>query len=177
MGKEDKVTLDGVGVCVKSQSETVEFQNQPCIDVCGDQVGKRCEKGCMLRYSKGTTDEIFDRGFKLFKNVDTDGRVVDAVMISDGYNLTTLIYDKADVIKKQMEFINQFHLSKTELKVMEKFLQGHSNQDVASQLFISKATLRTHLNNIYKKLPENLKQEILSSHLGTEIRKKTQKAS
>jgi DNA-binding CsgD family transcriptional regulator len=177
MGKRG-LNLNKVGICIKSQDETVEHQNELCIKTCGNQVGKKCEKGCMLHYKNSSVDAAFDRGFKLLKNLDSDGHSLDAVMFNDGQKLTTLFYDKAEVLKNQMEFIKRFSLSKAELSVIEKFLAGYKSREIADQLFISKATLRTHLNNIYKKLPANLKEEILTSHLGKEIaQKKLKKTS
>ena len=43
-------------------------------------------------------------------------------------------------------------LSERELEVLALVAQGHSNQDIARQLHISKATVKTHLIHIYGKL-------------------------
>jgi DNA-directed RNA polymerase beta' subunit len=144
--------------------ETVEFQNQACIEVCGDQKGKRCDKGCMHRYSAGPVEgRIFDNAFKIFRNVEVDSFTVDAIMINDGEKLTTLLYDRTKVVKKQLDYLAQYKLSKAESKIMELYLKGYSNHEIANKLFISKGTLRSHLNSIYKKIPEALKAEILAT--------------
>jgi DNA-binding CsgD family transcriptional regulator len=131
----------------------------------------------MHRYSEKPHGPIFKRGFEVFRNVAVDGKTVDAVMIDDGEKLTTVLYDRAELIEKQLEVLKPFRLSKSEQVIAEKYLQGFSNADIAEQLFISRATLRTHLNNIYKKLPSDLKAEILQSHRNTEIRKPKRKRS
>ncbi len=46
-------------------------------------------------------------------------------------------------------------LSERELEVLALVAQGHSNQDIARQLHISKATVKTHLIHIYGKLGVN----------------------
>ncbi len=43
-------------------------------------------------------------------------------------------------------------LSKTELKVFRAVAQGNNQKEVAEQLYISPNTVRTHINNIYRKL-------------------------
>jgi hypothetical protein len=45
-------------------------------------------------------------------------------------------------------------LSRRELEVAHLAVQGMPNSGISKRLFISKATLKTHLNNIYKKMPE-----------------------
>ncbi len=45
-------------------------------------------------------------------------------------------------------------LSPRELEVVRLGLQGLTNSQLTRKLGISRATLKTHLNNIYKKIPE-----------------------
>ncbi len=46
----------------------------------------------------------------------------------------------------------QDHLSERELEVLALLARGASNRDAAAQLFISEATVKTHLLHIYAKL-------------------------
>ncbi len=165
--------LKKTGICIKSRDGLVESQNKICQEICGDHVGEKCLEGCMKHY-KGLAFEgqDFDVGFRLIKNVVSNGHTVDVVMINDGDELTTLLLDKSESIGMQLAYLKQFNLSKSEMVVMQKFLSGFSAKEIASQLFISKSTLRSHLNNIYKKLPEELKEEIISSHLGRNLNSK-----
>ena len=166
MAKLKRVEFNNQGICIKSQNEIVEFQNTECKTLCGHMVGRKCEKGCMSRYSKANSNSVFDQGYQVLKNVDTDGHIVDALMINDGKNLTTILFDRTKEVNNQLDHLEQFRLSKSEMAVIEKFLYGFKNIDIAKQLFISKSTLRTHLNNIYKKLPEKVKQDVLAAHFG-----------
>lgn len=43
-------------------------------------------------------------------------------------------------------------LSKRELQVVHKIMEGRSNKVIASELFISERTVKFHCANIYKKL-------------------------
>lgn len=47
---------------------------------------------------------------------------------------------------------NPYDLSKRELEIVELVMKGHTNQDIASELFISIHTVKTHLQNIFKKV-------------------------
>ena len=55
----------------------------------------------------------------------------------------------------QMRAPTQEPISQRELDVLELVAQGASNRDTATQLFISEATVKTHLMHIYAKLGVN----------------------
>jgi DNA-binding NarL/FixJ family response regulator len=46
-------------------------------------------------------------------------------------------------------------VSPRELEVLELIAEGHSNRDAAARLFISEATVKTHLTHIYTKFAVN----------------------
>lgn len=43
-------------------------------------------------------------------------------------------------------------LTARELSVVRLLAEGRSNEEIASELFISAATVKTHLSNVYEKL-------------------------
>jgi DNA-binding NarL/FixJ family response regulator len=43
-----------------------------------------------------------------------------------------------------------------------KVVQGKSNADIASELFISLATVKTHLHNIYRKIDVDSRFDLLA---------------
>ena len=159
--------LKKIGICIKSLDGTVEYQNPKCIEICGNQLNQKCQKGCMIRHSRNLNNPEFSEGYKILKNVNPTGNPTDGIMIDDGTSLTTLLFDKKDSTQKQIATLKKYHLSDAELVIIEKYIQGMPNHEIAESLFISKATLRTHLNNIYKKIPEILKKEIMVVHQHT----------
>ncbi len=46
-------------------------------------------------------------------------------------------------------------LSLRERDICNLLLQGHTNQEIAGNLFITEGTVKSHLNKIYKKLGTN----------------------
>lgn len=52
-------------------------------------------------------------------------------------------------------------LSEREMDVLKLMVKGHRYTDIAAQLFISPNTVRTHVNNVYKKLHLSSKSEIM----------------
>ena len=146
-----------VGICVKNLKREVLSQNQLCIDSCDNMIGKICDKGCMNNFDaeKNPGTEL-NEGMTLIKNSPANDGYVDAVVINDGQNLTTLIYpleNKLIGIDKASSQLSQFGLTKSEVAIFKMVMQGTNNNEICKVLFISRATLKTHLNNIYKKLP------------------------
>ena len=70
----------------------------------------------------------------------------------------TVIVEKQVYIKRKENFvintslIAELQLSKRELEVLNLLAQGHSNQEIASQLFVSLSTIKAHNQNLFKKL-------------------------
>lgn len=50
-----------------------------------------------------------------------------------------------------MEHISNMGLSERERQVTQLLQQGHSNKNIAKQLFISERTVKFHCGNIYQK--------------------------
>ncbi|MEM6721864.1 MAG: response regulator transcription factor [Bacteroidota bacterium] len=48
--------------------------------------------------------------------------------------------------------IEDVGLSKREYEVLCKLAKGHSNKEIASLLFVSESTIKTHVSNVYTKL-------------------------
>lgn len=143
-----------LGTCVKNSEKEVLFQNEICLNSCGDMMGQVCTKGCMSSYAPIP-------GMTLIKNSEVDNGLVDAVVVNDGKTLTTLIYPHSkseEEIRKERAKLLSFGLSKSEITIFLLVMMGKRNSQIQKELFISKATLKTHLNNIYKKLPESFQE-------------------
>ena len=48
--------------------------------------------------------------------------------------------------------ISQLELSKREMEILDLLAKGLSNQEIASTLFVSVSTVKTHLQNLFEKL-------------------------
>lgn len=48
--------------------------------------------------------------------------------------------------------VSQLGLSKRELEILNLLAEGHSNQEMATKLFVSLSTVKTHNQNLFEKL-------------------------
>ena len=59
-------------------------------------------------------------------------------------------------------FLARYGITDREREIILKVVQGKSNADIASELFISLATVKTHLHNIYKKIGVDSRYDLLA---------------
>ena len=59
-------------------------------------------------------------------------------------------------------FLTKYNITDREREIILKVVQGKSNADIASELFISLATVKTHLHNIYRKLDVDSRYDLLA---------------
>jgi DNA-binding CsgD family transcriptional regulator len=59
-------------------------------------------------------------------------------------------------------FLSQYGITDREREIILKVVQGKSNADIASELFISLATVKTHLHNIYTKTGVESRYDLLA---------------
>ncbi|MDG0816397.1 helix-turn-helix transcriptional regulator [Bdellovibrio svalbardensis] len=158
--------LSKVGVCIKDQEQRVLYQNNLSLQICGEQSGQICGKVCKKLYGEMKECSAISQGMKLFKSTEIDGSKVDAVIVNDGERISTFFYplnEEQDQALKQEAYFAERGLTKSEIRIMQMVMQGMINSEIAEKLFISKATLKTHLNNAYKKLPPSMRPSQLRS--------------
>jgi DNA-binding CsgD family transcriptional regulator len=59
-------------------------------------------------------------------------------------------------------FLTKYGITDREREIILKVVQGKSNADIASELVISLATVKTHLHNIYRKIDVNSRFDLLA---------------
>lgn len=72
--------------------------------------------------------------------------------------LNTVVVEKQVFIPAPAEFtvneseLNRLNLSKREVEVLQLMAQGLSNEEIASRLFISLSTIKTHSSRLFEKM-------------------------
>lgn len=60
------------------------------------------------------------------------------------------------------EFLSKYGITEREREIILKVMEGKSNESIAQELFISLATVKTHLHNIYKKIGIDSRYDLLA---------------
>ena len=72
--------------------------------------------------------------------------------------IETVVVEKEVYVSRNENFVldtllvSQLELSKRELEILSLLAQGHSNQEIATKLFVSLSTVKTHIQNLFEKL-------------------------
>jgi len=74
------------------------------------------------------------------------------VVEKEVYITTETQQGKADGFVLDTALVSQLELSKRELEILGLLAQGYSNQEIASKLFVSLSTVKTHNQNLFEKL-------------------------
>ncbi|MEM7367958.1 MAG: LuxR C-terminal-related transcriptional regulator [Bacteroidota bacterium] len=70
----------------------------------------------------------------------------------------TVIVEKKIIVPQAKEFtvnepaLRRLGLTHREYEVLQLIAEGHSNSDIANQLFLSLSTIKTHASNLYSKM-------------------------
>lgn len=64
---EQSLEAADIAVCVKDIEKRVLRQNESCRRVCGDQLGKVCDQGCMALYAGDRPQQWKDWGPRIYK--------------------------------------------------------------------------------------------------------------
>jgi len=75
--------------------------------------------------------------------------------------IETVVVEREVYVNRNENFVldtsrvSQLELSKRELEILGLLAHGHSNQEIASKLFVSLSTVKTHNQNLFEKLDVN----------------------
>jgi DNA-binding CsgD family transcriptional regulator len=143
-------------VCIKDLETQVLYQNDACLTLCGEMRSRKCAEGCMLWYSFNDDAPDREEGTQCYPNQVIECNYFDIIFINDGESLTTLLFPLDGKQQADARHMLEYDLTKREQEVVRLVITGHSNTAIAKELFISKATVKKHLNNIYKKIPADV---------------------
>lgn len=117
-------------------------------------------------YTKQYKAELNSDQFIVSSSADNDSNfnwtnvIIGLLFASVLLNLWFVFSAKKRKQKQHTEAKEQ--LTKQEQNVLDLLLQDNSNKDIAETLFVSVSTVKTHVNNVYKKLNVNSRDELKS---------------
>ncbi|WP_299487803.1 LuxR C-terminal-related transcriptional regulator [uncultured Allomuricauda sp.] len=104
-----------------------------------------------------------DRQLANFQNAghwDWRSIILLLLALSLGLNLYFLVARKSNARNTTNDLLQK--LTPQEQKIVRHILMDKSNKEIASELFVSHSTIKTHINNLYKKLDVSSRQEIVT---------------
>jgi DNA-binding CsgD family transcriptional regulator len=148
---EQSLEAANIAVCIKDPDKRVLMQNEYCRRVCGDQSGKVCNEGCMALYAGDRKQQWKDWGPRVYRNSLIHGSFHDVTLLCSAERIITFLQPLREKYAQALEYFRGKGLTRRETEIISLTVQGIKNTDICDRLSISRATLRTHLNNVYRK--------------------------
>lgn len=143
---------ESLGVCIKNPDGKVLQQNKMCRKICGDCIGEVCKVACMELYAKDRSQQWQNWGSRIYNNSFVQNAFYDITLLCSDEHLITFLQPLKDKYKAALNYYKNLDFTKRETQIITFMIQGASNSEICNKLSVSKATLKTHLNNIYKKV-------------------------
>lgn len=98
---------------------------------------------------------------------DSPKKVIEAIHdvykgegVIDGQAIKTLMKHFSKPVQSPIPDFSKYNLTKREKEIAKLLMEGHSYKEIASESFISMATLNTHIRNLYEKLGIHSRSEM-----------------
>jgi len=151
----EAISAGNIAVCVKDQNKKVLMQNESCKSICGEQLGNACTTGCMELYAGDTSHQWKDWGTRIYRNSFLHDNFFDVTLICSSEHIITFLQPLKDKYEMALAYYRDKGLTKREIEVVSLTIRGITNTEICQYMSISMATLKTHLNNLYRKLRES----------------------
>ncbi|MBI2605404.1 MAG: response regulator transcription factor [Deltaproteobacteria bacterium] len=138
-------------ICEKDLSGRVVHQNKACIGVCNHREGEVCKGGCMEYFAALMKTSVAEKSALLLPAREIRNAYYDIVFFRGDDRLTTVMHRVKGVLSEKLPTLGEFKLTEREYEIAKLMLRGHANQEICKLLFISRPTLKTHVNRIYRK--------------------------
>ncbi len=141
-------------ICLLRSGTRVYFQNLVCKKLCGNFSGMDCPQTCVVSCEKNLGRPLGEDGIQYFSNQKVGNQFFDVLFFNAVPYRMVMLYPLQQKYDAWLKRFRNKDLTKRELEIANLCIQGFTNSRIVKRLSISKATLKTHLNNIYKKMPE-----------------------
>lgn len=136
-------------------------------DFCGERCGSVCKDGCMKFYNASNSGErefLDSVSMRIHKDVHGDRGSCDVVVIHSQDRIISILYPRERLVEADLLLFKRYGLTDAERTILLMVLDEIPNSEIAKRLFISLSTVKTHINNLYKKLPEGFRKQVRRSH-------------
>lgn len=82
------------------------------------------------------------------------------LVFSLGLNFYLIIRSQSKNKRQKQQLLQK--LTSQEQKIVQYILTDRSNKEIAAEMFVSLSTIKTHINNLYKKLEVSSRQEVVA---------------
>lgn len=158
MESESLEISETFGLCKLNSDSRVMFQNQTSKKICGEKQDETCTT-CSDNLIPSESKETL--GIFTNKKIKINDTLCEATLLKEAHKSAVILHPKTTQ-NDRLVFLENYALTPREKEVGMLLLEGKNNVEIMNALFISKATLKTYVNILYKKIPNLKKQRNVS---------------
>lgn len=114
--------------------------------------------------NSGEREFLDSVSMRIHKDVHGDRGSCDVVVIHSQDRIISILYPRERLVEADLLLFKRYGLTDAERTILLMVLDEIPNSEIAKRLFISLSTVKTHINNLYKKLPEGFRKQVRRSH-------------
>ena len=131
-------------ICRKHLNNQITYQNNESTMTCGALEGHYCAQ----------CPDPKDLSFPTTDVVQLKNKTYTRMTVPEGDSMVMIMAERLETAPNLTQLQAPCKLSKRELEIATLIIAAQPNSRIIETLVISKSTLKTHLNNIYRKAPE-----------------------
>lgn len=135
-----------IGICITDKNNKVLHMNSAAQNLCRPAPGEPCKGHCRGQLSGRSVCTELPGGSAETLQCQLTGQTV------------TLLVNNAEKMVSLRKQFEEAALTASEKNISLMRFKGLKNFEIAKRLFISPATLKTHLHNIFQKLPKHVSE-------------------
>lgn len=152
---EESLQTGDIAICIKDSEKKVLQQNSVCRDICGDKLSRVCVEGCMELYARDKDQQWKNWGSRVYKSSSIQGNLYDVTLLCSMERIITFLQPLMEKYEMALAYFSEKGLTSRETEIISLTIKGTTNTEICNYLAITRSTLRTHLNNIYRKVRES----------------------
>jgi|GEM_PF-3334379 len=156
-----------LGIIVIGQNLSLMYYNEEAKNICMDIMNGNSVQNSMSLFTNFIYDKIMSQTFNhiILHNICQIKIIPQIIPRSNGTMETVYIVylrnNEKPIDKILDRMVNTYSFSKREKEIVEQVYYGLSNEEIAQKLYLSINTVKTHIENVYKKMGINKRVSLL----------------
>lgn len=142
----------GIIYCIRDSENNITYQNRNSKKKCSHLGHLLCQNRCLPHIKASSKINEVEFGPHYLKHKFIEGIEYDIILFKSFTKTLILLFPLKDQLINLKNKWSKKGITPREIEILTLKFYNKKNLDIAKTLFISKSTVKTHINNIFKKI-------------------------